>query len=82
MSKKVLFLLATAVFSASLLSCGKEEVSVEYVQTSYEKSDFPKTISFNGGSFKFSFASDTVKLTRASEGSPAKFRGRLPENCA
>lgn len=50
-----------------LLSCGKEEVSVEYVHTSYEKSDFPETISFNGGTFKFSFKADTVKLTRASE---------------
>ena len=67
MSKKVMHLLATAALSASLLSCGKEEVSVEYVQTSYEKSDFPETISFNGGTFNFSFVADTVKLTRASE---------------
>ncbi len=67
MSKNVLFLLAAAALSVSLFSCGKEEVSVEYVQTSYEKSDFPETISFNGGTFRFSFAADTVKLTRASE---------------
>ncbi len=67
MSKKVMYLLAAAALSASLLSCGKEEVSVEYVHTSYEKSDFPETISFNGGTFNFSFAADTVKLTRASE---------------
>lgn len=60
-------LLAATALSALLLSCGKEEVSVEYVHTSYEKSDFPETISFNGGTFKFSFKADTVKLTRASE---------------
>lgn len=58
-------LLAAAAVSALLLSCGKEEVSVEYVHTSYEKSEFPETISFNGGTYKFSFASDTVKLTKA-----------------
>lgn len=67
MSRKVMSLLAATVLSALLLSCGKEEVSVEYVHTSYEKSDFPETISFNGGTFKFSFKADTVKLTRASE---------------
>lgn len=60
-------LLAATALSALLLSCGKEEVSVEYVHTSYEKSDFPETISFNGGTFKFSFKADTVKLTKASE---------------
>ena len=60
-------LLAATVLSALLLSCGKEEVSVEYVHTSYEKSDFPETISFNGGTFKFSLKADTVKLTKASE---------------
>ena len=65
MSKKVMSLLAAAALSALLFSCGKEEVSVEYVHTSYEKSDFPETISFNGGSFKFSFAADTVKLTKS-----------------
>ena len=58
-------LLAAAALSASLLSCGKEEVSVEYEGTSYEKSDFPENISFNGGTFKFSFKTDTVKLTRS-----------------
>lgn len=67
MSRKVMSLLAATALSALLLSCGKEEVSVEYVHTSYEKSDFPETISFNGGTFKFSFKADTVKLTRASE---------------
>ncbi len=65
MSKKVMSLLAAAALSALLFSCGKEEVSVEYVHTSYEKSDFPETISFNGGTFKFSFAADTVKLTKS-----------------
>ena len=65
MSKKVMSLLAASALSALLFSCGKEEVSVEYVHTSYEKSDFPETISFNGGSFKFSFAADTVKLTKS-----------------
>ena len=60
-------LLAATALSALLLSCGKEEVSVEYVHTSYEKSDFPETISFNGGTFNFSFKADTVKLTKASE---------------
>lgn len=65
MSKKVMLLLAAAALSASLLSCGKDEVSVEYVDTKYEKSDFPGTISFNGGTFKFSFKSDTVKVTRS-----------------
>lgn len=67
MSRKVMSLLAATALSALLLSCGKEEVSVEYVHTSYEKSDFPETISFNGGTFKFSFKADTVKLTKASE---------------
>ncbi len=67
MSKKVLSLLAAVALSVSLLSCGKEEASVEYVHTSYEKSDFPETISFNGGTFNFSFAADTVKLTRAGD---------------
>lgn len=65
MSRKVMSLLAAAALSASLLSCGKEEVSVEYEGTSYEKSDFPENISFNGGTFKFSFKTDTVKLTRS-----------------
>ena len=75
-------LLAATALSALLLSCGKEEVSVEYVHTSYEKSDFPETISFNGETFKFSFKADTVKLTKASE--PIflawKYRVKLPES--
>lgn len=65
MSRKVMLLLAATALSAALLSCGKEEVSVEYEGTSYEKSDFPENISFNGGTFKFSFKTDTVKVTRS-----------------